>query len=99
MSRAQAHPFRDGGREATPSRTPSQVSPQPARRLRRILAEQRGNGREFNTAVPAAVAAAIAGLDHDKRLAWARAFDATRQEWEACWHREGPAPQLATPDD
>ena len=67
------------------------ASPQPARRLRRTLAEQRANGKEFNTAWPAAVAGATAGLDHDERLAWARAFDATRQEWEACWHRQGPA--------
>jgi hypothetical protein len=99
MSRAQAHPCRDGGCEARPSVTLSHASPQPARRLRRVLAEQRENRKEFNTAWPAAVAAATAGLDHDERLAWARAFDATRQEWEACWHRQGPALRLATPDD
>ena len=71
----------------------------PARRLRRILAEQRANGKEFNAAWPAAVAGATVGLDRDERLAWARAFDATRQEWEACWYRRGPALHLATPDD
>jgi hypothetical protein len=79
--------------------TRSQAGPQPARRLRRILAEQRDDRKEFNTAWPAVVAAATAGLDHDERLAWARAFDATRQEWDACWHRRGPALRLATPDD
>ena len=77
MSRAQAHPCRDGGCNARPSVTLSHASPQPARRLRRVLAEQRENRKEFNTAWPAAVAAATAGLDHDERLAWARAFDAT----------------------
>ena len=55
------------------------ASPRPARRLRRTLAEQRANGKEFNSAWPAAVAGATAGLDHDERLAWARAFDATRR--------------------
>ena len=99
MSRARAHPCRDAGCEARPSRTLSQASSQPARRLYRILAEQHGNEREFNTAWPAAVAAATAGLDRDERLAWTRAFDATRQEWEACWYRHGPVLQLASPGD
>ena len=98
MSRARAHPCHDAGCEARPSRTLSQASSQPVRRLCRILAEQRDNGREFNTAWPAAVAAAIAGLDHDERLAWARAFDATRKEWKACWCRQGPVLQLS-PDE
>ena len=79
--------------------TLSHASPQPARRLRLILAEQRDNRNEFNTAWRAAVIDATAALDGEERLAWVRAFDATRQEWEACWHRQGPALRLATPDD
>ena len=75
------------------------ASPRPARCLRRILAEQRANGKEFNAAWPATVAGATAGLDRDECLAWARAFDATRREWEACWHRQGSALHLAIPDD
>ena len=82
-----------------PSVTLPRASPRPARRLGRILAEQRADGTEFNTAWPAAVGGAIAGLDRVERVAWARAFDATRQEWEACWHRQGPALHLATPED
>jgi hypothetical protein len=42
MSWAQAHPCCRGACEARPSVTLSHASPQPARRLRRVLAEQRG---------------------------------------------------------
>ena len=99
MSRAQAHPCRDGGCDARPSVTLSHASPKPARRLRRVLAEQRENRKEFNTAWPAAVAAATAGLDHDEHLAWARAFDATAAGVGGLMASSRPAPRLATPDD
>ena len=56
------------GCEARPSMTLPGASPQPARRLGRILAEQRADGKEFNAAWPAAVAGATAGLERRRAL-------------------------------
>ena len=70
MSPAQVGSLARRGCEVRPSMTLPRASPRPARRLRRILAEQRANGKEFNAAWPAAVAGATVGLDRDERLGW-----------------------------